>query len=93
MNTITKHSGTKNVDAYRIAAPQQIDGRWVVITGYSRTMDDQGGYTHRMTFRDCSLAEIEETELAPMRLTLRCKGYDRAEIAAMTPAEIRIAGK
>ena len=35
---IEKRSSNKTIDAYRSTAPQEIDGRWVVITAYRRGM-------------------------------------------------------
>lgn len=83
-----KHSSTKNVDAYQKASPQKLDDKWIVITAYSRTADDQGGYAHALTLRDATAQELSAIELEGFKRTLRCFGFERAELAAMTSEEI-----
>lgn len=72
--TITKNSSIRNVDAYRSSAPQKIDGKWVVATGYSRSEDDHGGYVHTMKVRDATDAEQKIGRIAELKSEMRAMG-------------------
>ena len=65
--TIEKRSSNKTVDAYRSTAPQEIDGRWVVITKYQRGLDDQGMYRHVLTVRDATPDEVRKGTIAALK--------------------------
>ena len=70
MRTISKTSDMRSIDAYRSTAPQQIDGDWVVITKYGRTMDDGGGYIHTMQVRECTEDELKRGRIKELKSSI-----------------------
>ena len=72
--SLTKRSGSRNVDAYAVGNTLQVNGHYVVVTGYKRRTDDQGGYEHKMTLRPATPEEAKQGKIAALKAGLRAMG-------------------
>lgn len=86
--TVHKTSSIRNVDAYRVGNTIKQDGEWQTITGYKRTLNDQGQYDHALTLRPATADEAKAGHIEELKWQLRAMGpgpddeQDRARHAA-----------